>query len=126
MGNDGGVSCASCVMTVMAMTVNCGGNDGVIDGDNVVRSPSPTGPLRRAFRKHIFRPRGTAKPVLLLQTFPERGWCVDPLPRAPVGANCRPGFAVRFSGRWRALAKGTARAVLSCNLSFNYLLTPAE
>jgi len=44
MGNDGGVSCASCVMMV-AVTVKCGGNDDVIDDDNVIRSPSPTGPL---------------------------------------------------------------------------------
>ena len=36
MGNDGGVSCASCVMVVKAMTVNCGGNDGVIDDGNVI------------------------------------------------------------------------------------------
>ena len=42
---------------------NCGGNDGAIDDDNVIRSPSPAGPLHRAFRKHVFRPRGTAKPV---------------------------------------------------------------
>ena len=62
MGNDGGVSCAACVMMVMAMTVHCGSNDGVIDDDDVIRSPSPTGPLHRAFRKHVFRPRGTAKP----------------------------------------------------------------
>ena len=64
MGDDGGVSCASCVMMVVAMTVNCGGNDGAIDDDNVIRLPSPTGPLHRAFGKHVFRPRGTAKPVL--------------------------------------------------------------
>ena len=63
MGNDGGVSCASCVMMVVAMPVNCGGNDDAIDDDNVMRSPSPTGALHRAFRKHVFRPRGTAKPV---------------------------------------------------------------
>ena len=30
------------------MTVNCGGNDGVIDDGNIMRSPSPTGPLHRA------------------------------------------------------------------------------
>ena len=52
-------------MMVVAMTVNCGGNDGAIDDDNVMRLPSPTGPLHRAFRKHVFRPRGTAKPVLV-------------------------------------------------------------
>ena len=64
MENDGGVSCGSYVMMVVAMTVNCGGDDDVIDDGNVVRSPSPTGPLYRAFRKNVFRPRGTAKPVL--------------------------------------------------------------
>ena len=40
-------------MMVMAMTVNCGGNDGVIDDGNVIRSPSPTGALHLAFRKHV-------------------------------------------------------------------------
>ena len=65
MGNDGGVSCASFVMMVMAMTVNCGGGDGVIDDYNVVRLPSPTGPRHRAVGKHVFRPRGTAKPIWL-------------------------------------------------------------
>ena len=67
MGNDGGVSCASCVMMVVAMPVNCGGNDDAIDDDNAMRSPSPTGPLHhhRAFREHVFRPRGTAKPVFV-------------------------------------------------------------
>ena len=39
MGNDGGVSCASCVMMVMAMTVNYGGDDGVID-DGHIHKPS--------------------------------------------------------------------------------------
>ena len=52
-GNDGGVSCASCVMVVMAMTVNCGGDDGVIDDDNVYARPrrrAPfTGPLESMF-----------------------------------------------------------------------------
>ena len=76
MGNDGGVSCASCVMMV-AVTVNCGGNDDVIDDDNVIRSPSPTGPLHRAFRKHVFRPRGTAKPVFQMPC--------DPTPVGSVG-----------------------------------------
>ena len=53
---DGGVSCASFVMvvTVMAMTVNCGDGDGAVDDDNVMRSPSSTGPLHRAFRKRVF------------------------------------------------------------------------
>ena len=63
MGNDGGASCESCVMIVMAMTVNCGGNCAAKDDDSEARSPSPAGPLHRAFRKHVFRPRGTAKPV---------------------------------------------------------------
>ena len=48
----------------MAMIVNCGGNDGVVDDVNAIRPPSPTGLLHRAFRKHVFRPRGAAKPVL--------------------------------------------------------------
>ena len=64
VGNDGSVSCSSCVMIVMAMIVNCGGNDGVVDDVNAIRPPSPTGLLHRAFRKHVFRPRGAAKPVL--------------------------------------------------------------
>ena len=64
MGNDGGASCKSCVMIVMAMTVNCGGNRAANDDDSEIRSPSPAGPFHRAFRKHVFRPRGTAKPVL--------------------------------------------------------------
>ena len=78
MGNDGGVSCASCVMMVVAMPVNCGGNDDAIDDDNAMRSPSPTGPLHRAFRKHVFRPRGTAKPVFQMPC--------DPTPVGSVGA----------------------------------------
>ena len=61
MGDGGGVSCASCVIMVMAMTVDRSGNDGVIDDGNVIRSPSPTGGLHRAFRKDVFRKRGTAK-----------------------------------------------------------------
>ena len=40
---------------------------------------------------------------------------VDPPPRAPV--NGRPGFPFWFSGRWRALAKGTAWAGSLCNSS---------
>ena len=56
----------------MAMTVNRGGNDGVIDDGNVMRSPSPTGPLHRAFRKDVFRPRGTAKPFFKYR-FPGAG-----------------------------------------------------
>ena len=64
MGNDGGVSCASWVMMVMAMTVNCGGGDGAIDDSNVVRSPSPMGPLHRASRKQLFPGHAwDAKPV---------------------------------------------------------------
>ena len=78
MGNDGGVSCESCVMMVMAMAVSCGGYDGVIDDGNVIRSPSPTGLLHRAFRKHIFRPRGTANPVFQMPC--------DPTPVGSVGA----------------------------------------
>ena len=70
MGNDGGVSCASCVMMVVAMTVKCGGNDDAIDDDNVMRSQSPTGPLQRVFRKHVFRTRGTAKPVFQMPCGP--------------------------------------------------------
>ena len=78
MGNDGGASCASCVMIVMAMTVNCGGNCAANDDASEIRSPSPAGPLHRAFRKHVFRPRGTAKPVFQMPC--------DPTPVGSVGA----------------------------------------
>ena len=54
MGNDGGASCASFVMMVVAMTVNCGGNDDAIDDDNVIRSPSPTGALHRGPLENMF------------------------------------------------------------------------
>ena len=66
MGNDEGASCASCVMIVMAVTVNCGGNLAAIEDDSAKRLPSPTGPLHRAFRTHVFRPRGTTKPFFFV------------------------------------------------------------
>ena len=42
---------------------SCGCNRAAVGDDSAIRSPSPTGPLHRAFRKHVFRPRGTTKPV---------------------------------------------------------------
>ena len=66
MRDDGGV----------AMAVNCGGNDGATDDGNVIRSPSQTGPLHRAFKKHVFRPRGTAKPVLCVSKLLRVWWSV--------------------------------------------------
>ena len=65
-------------MMLMAMNINCGGDDGAIDDDNVIPSPSPTGPLHRAFIKHVFRPRGTVKPVFQMPC--------DPTPAGSVGA----------------------------------------